>query len=109
MSASSISIFGPWRALKRQAAPQFWPESDNRERHESSNSSGSISDVIESQRWHHRQPSAAETPYRSEFGKIASLDYGDPELLDKFRRIYRVNRVPPRNTFGGAKSVKQSL
>ena len=50
-----------------------------------------------------------EEGYRSEFGKIASLDYGDPELLDKFRRIYRVNRVPPRNTFGGAKSVKQSL
>ncbi len=62
MSASSISIFCPWRALKRQAAPQFWPESDDRERHESSNSSGSISDVIESQQWHHRQPSAAETP-----------------------------------------------
>ena len=29
--------------------------------------------------------------YRSEFAKIVSLDYGDPELLDKFRRIYRVN------------------
>ncbi len=29
--------------------------------------------------------------YRSEFGKIVSLDYGDPELLEKFRRIYRVN------------------
>jgi hypothetical protein len=35
--------------------------------------------------------------YRSEFGKIASLDYGDPELLEKFRKIYRVNRVPPGN------------
>jgi hypothetical protein len=34
-----------------------------------------------------------EEGYRSEFGKIASLDFGDPELLDKFRRIYRVNRV----------------
>jgi hypothetical protein len=32
-----------------------------------------------------------EDGYRSEFGKIASLDYGDPELLDKFRKIYRVN------------------
>ncbi len=31
--------------------------------------------------------------YRSEFGKIVSLDYGDPELLDKFRKIYRVNHV----------------
>jgi len=31
--------------------------------------------------------------YRSEFGKIVSLDYGDPELLDKFRKIYRVNQV----------------
>jgi len=29
--------------------------------------------------------------YRSQFGKIISLDYGDPELLEKFRRIYRVN------------------
>ena len=29
--------------------------------------------------------------YRSEFGKIVSLDYGDLELLQKFRRIYRVN------------------
>jgi hypothetical protein len=35
--------------------------------------------------------------YRSEFGKIASLDYGDPELLEKFRKIYRVNQVPPGN------------
>jgi len=32
--------------------------------------------------------------YRSEFGKIASLDYGDLELLEKFRKIYRVNQVP---------------
>jgi hypothetical protein len=31
--------------------------------------------------------------YRSEFGKIASLDYGDPAFLEKFRRIYRVNEV----------------
>jgi hypothetical protein len=32
-----------------------------------------------------------EAGYRSEFGKIVSLDYGDPELLDKFRKIYWVN------------------
>ena len=32
-----------------------------------------------------------EDGYRSEFGKIASLDYGDPKLLDRFRKIYRVN------------------
>jgi hypothetical protein len=32
-----------------------------------------------------------ETGYRSQFGKIASLDYGDPELLEKFRRIYAVS------------------
>jgi hypothetical protein len=32
-----------------------------------------------------------EAGYRSEFGKIISLDYGPPELLDKFRKIYRVN------------------
>jgi len=36
-----------------------------------------------------------EAGYRSEFGKIMSLDYGDPELLDKFRKIYRVNHVSP--------------
>jgi hypothetical protein len=29
-----------------------------------------------------------EAGYRSEFAKIVSLDYGDPELLKKFRRIY---------------------
>jgi hypothetical protein len=32
-----------------------------------------------------------EAGYRSQFGKIASLDYGDPELLEKFRRIYNVS------------------
>jgi hypothetical protein len=31
--------------------------------------------------------------YRSQFGKIVSLDYGDPELLEKFRKIYRVNQA----------------
>ena len=36
-----------------------------------------------------------EAGYRSEFGKIVSLDYGDPELLDKFRKIYRVNHGDP--------------
>jgi hypothetical protein len=34
-----------------------------------------------------------EWGYRSQFGKIVSLDYGDPELLEKFRKIYRVNEV----------------
>ncbi len=29
-----------------------------------------------------------EAGYRSEFGKIVSLDYGAPELLDKFSKIY---------------------
>jgi hypothetical protein len=33
-----------------------------------------------------------EHGYRSEFAKIVSLDYGDPELLDKFRKIYGVNQ-----------------
>src|SRR5262249_50783087 len=32
--------------------------------------------------------------YRSQFARIVSLDYGDPELLEKFRQIYRVNQVP---------------
>jgi hypothetical protein len=36
-----------------------------------------------------------EAGYRSEFAKIASLDYGDPELLDKFRKIYRVIHGDP--------------
>ena len=31
-----------------------------------------------------------EDGYRSEFARIASLDYGDPEFLEKFRAIYRV-------------------
>ncbi len=35
-----------------------------------------------------------EWGYRAQFGKIVSLDYGDPELLEKFRKIYRVNQVP---------------
>ncbi len=36
-----------------------------------------------------------EGGYRSQFGKIMSLDYGHPELLDKFRKIYRVNHGGP--------------
>jgi hypothetical protein len=32
-----------------------------------------------------------EAGYRSEFGKIISLDYGPAEFLEKFRKIYRVN------------------
>jgi hypothetical protein len=34
-----------------------------------------------------------EAGYRSEFAKIASLDFGDRELLEKFRKIYQVNHV----------------
>jgi len=34
-----------------------------------------------------------ENGYRSQFGRIVSLDYGDPELLEKFRKIYRVNQL----------------
>jgi hypothetical protein len=32
-----------------------------------------------------------EVGYRSQFAKIVSLDYGDPELLEKFRAIYGLN------------------
>jgi len=35
-----------------------------------------------------------EAGYRSEFGKIVSLDYGDPELLERFRRVYGLNAEP---------------
>jgi hypothetical protein len=35
-----------------------------------------------------------ESGYRSEFARIASLDYGDPELLKKFRVMYGVNPAP---------------
>jgi hypothetical protein len=38
-----------------------------------------------------------EAGYRSEFAKIVSLDYGDPGLLDKFRKVYTVNQVQPEN------------
>jgi len=35
-----------------------------------------------------------EAGYRSQFGKIVSLDYGNPKLLEKFRKIYRLNVAP---------------
>ena len=35
-----------------------------------------------------------EAGYRSEFGKIVSLDYGEPALLEKFRRIFRTPPPP---------------
>jgi hypothetical protein len=31
-----------------------------------------------------------EMGYRSQFGKVISLDYGAPELLEKFRKIYHL-------------------
>ena len=31
-----------------------------------------------------------EAGYRSQFGKIISLDHGAPKLLEKFRRIYHL-------------------
>jgi hypothetical protein len=34
-----------------------------------------------------------EWGYRSQFAKIVSLDHGDPELLETFRTIYRVNQA----------------
>ena len=34
-----------------------------------------------------------EVGYRSQFGRIVSLDYGDRKLLEKFRKIYRVNQM----------------
>ena len=34
-----------------------------------------------------------EWGYRSQFAKIISLDCGDPELLEKFRKIYRTNQA----------------
>ena len=37
-----------------------------------------------------------EQGYRSQFAKIVSLDYGDLELLEKFRKIYRVNQSGAR-------------
>jgi hypothetical protein len=33
---------------------------------------------------------------RAQFGKIVSLDYGNPELLDKYRKIYKVNQWQKR-------------
>jgi len=34
-----------------------------------------------------------EWGYRSQFAKIVSLDYGDPELLARFRSIYGLTEV----------------
>jgi hypothetical protein len=34
-----------------------------------------------------------EAGYRSELAKIVGLDYGDANLLEKFRRIYRLNQL----------------
>jgi hypothetical protein len=34
-----------------------------------------------------------EDGYRSEFARIASLDYGHPELLDRFRATYGVGTI----------------
>ena len=36
-----------------------------------------------------------EDGYRSQFARIASLDYGDPELLGKFRAIYNARGCTP--------------
>jgi len=33
-----------------------------------------------------------ESGYRSQFAKVLSLGYGAPKLLDKYRKIYRVNQ-----------------
>ncbi len=40
-----------------------------------------------------------EAGYRSEFGKIASLDFGDAELLEKFRKIYGVKKIYGVNNY----------
>ena len=37
-----------------------------------------------------------EAGYRSQFGKIVSLDYGAPALLDKFRQVYRLDTATVR-------------
>jgi hypothetical protein len=39
-----------------------------------------------------------EAGYRSQFARIISLDYGDPELLEKFRLIYGINLAAPAPT-----------
>ncbi len=46
-----------------------------------------------------------ELGYRSQFGKIVSLDYGDPGLLEKFRKIYRVNQMPATVEFVRTRKV----
>ena len=45
-----------------------------------------------------RSKSGVKAGYRSEFAKIVSLDYGDPELLEKFRA---------QGVFSGAKGVSR--
>jgi hypothetical protein len=40
-----------------------------------------------------------EVGYRSQFARIVSLDYGDPELLEKFRAVYGLN-ARNRSTLG---------
>ena len=35
-----------------------------------------------------------EWGYRSQYARIVSLDYGDPYLLERFRKIYSINQVP---------------
>jgi hypothetical protein len=40
--------------------------------------------------------------YRSQFARIISLDYGDPELLEKFRVIYGVNLAAATGVWGEA-------
>ena len=39
-----------------------------------------------------------EWGYRSQFAKIVSLDYGEQEALGRFRRIYRVNKIPAESS-----------
>ncbi len=48
-----------------------------------------------------------ERGYRSQFARIVSLDYGDPELLEKFRAIYGVNASEETSTVESI--VKKSL
>jgi hypothetical protein len=39
-----------------------------------------------------------EWGYRSQFARIVSLDYGDPNLLERFRSIYGLARPQSPNT-----------
>jgi hypothetical protein len=40
-----------------------------------------------------------EQGYRSQFARIISLDYGEPELLERFRLIYDLNPAPAPSTW----------